>query len=114
MPDIMDAVPAKVEMMALQPKASCGYRKPTADIHPAGKTTKVRSPSTLSANRTARLPPHPAQALCPRKSSLSGKGSLAESASDIVRLLDVDEADALTRLGGCGAQFGEYLLDVRT
>ena len=37
-PESIDAVPGKVEMIALQVNAIWGKIKPTADIHPAGTT----------------------------------------------------------------------------
>ena len=63
------AVPANVEIIALQPNASCGKLKPTADMQPAGRIAMARSPSTLSAMRTASEPPHPAHALWPKNGS---------------------------------------------
>ena len=71
MPAHTDAVAAKGVIMALLAKQSWGKLKPTALMQPAGRAITVLGPSTLRAWRTARLPPQPAQALCPKKSSLS-------------------------------------------
>ena len=59
----MEAVPAKVEIMALLAKQSCGKLKPTADIQPAGMTATDLLPKIFKAIRTAKEPPQPAQAL---------------------------------------------------
>ena len=69
MPASMEAVPANVEIAALQPKHSCGKLKPTALMQPAGSTATARSPKILRIRRTASAPPQPGQALCPKKGS---------------------------------------------
>src|SRR5690606_24494795 len=70
-PESIEAVPAKVEIIALTAKLICGKINPTADMHPAGRTAIVRGPSTFSTSRIVKLPPQPPQALCPKKSSWS-------------------------------------------
>ena len=67
------AVAAKGVIIALLANESCGKLNPTALMQPAGSAATAFGPSTLSAARTASEPPHPAQALCPKKNSSSGR-----------------------------------------